>query len=387
MRDDRYDFDINGPDPDWLKELMGDSGGESKPPRHAAPDPEPAPKHAAPDPEPDPVQETVYRPARPATQAEREAAIAARARRGYGGQQPVMRQSADRQQAASRHVSAEQMYENTRHGRRGGSNALLITLIVVLVLGMAFAAWQLGSIFRNYRRDRSAYEELANRAIVDLAEQDEEREETEQAPAEPTVTGGGESFASELPIQVDWTYLRSINSSIVGWLFCPDTVVNYPVVQTEDQEYYLKHGFDGNPNTAGTLFADPGSVAGVIQSNFIIYGHNMKDESMFGTFKNYVNRSYYDAHPTMYYLTPNGNYRVDLICARVTESFVENLPGYFSTLADYQAYINEIAGDAFWVNYDAVTTDLQLISLSTCTTAAGIEDARFIVYGVLVPIR
>ena len=371
MSDDRKNRDY--PEPDWLEELLREKGIE-----------EPAPKHAAPEPRavrPQPTgdsrgSEANIRYIRPDAADD-----------GYYGE-PVMRRGAgahgEREPYA---VRAEQAYESTRRGRRGGSNALLITLIVVLVLGMGFAAWQLGSIFRSYQRDRSAYEELANRAIVDLAEQDEETQsETETVPA-AVPEGGAAHITSEVPITVDWAYLRSINSSIVGWLYCPDTIINYPVVQTSDQEFYLKHGFDGNPNNAGALFADPGSVAGVTQSNFIIYGHNMKDESMFGTFKSYVDKSYYDAHPTMYYLTPTGSYRIDLLCAHVTESFVVNLPGYFSTIGDYQAYINDITSDAFWVDYDAVTTDLQLMSLSTCTTAAGIEDARFIVYGVMVPIQ
>ena len=108
---------------------------------------------------------------------------------------------------------------------------------------------------------------------------------------------------------------------------------------------------------------------------------------MFGTFKYYVNRSYYDAHPIMYLLTPQGSYRVNLMCAHIAESLVTNLPGYFSSTSDYQSYINTITSDAFWVNYNAVTTEKQLISLSTCTSAAGFDDARMLLYGVLEPIQ
>ena len=274
-----------------------------------------------------------------------------------------------------------------RRGRGGSRTAVLMVLIAVLVLGMAFAGWRLASIFLNYRRDRSAYEQLADRAIVALAEPEERTGQSADTAQTDPAARTGTRVTSEVPLTVDWEYLRSINSHIAAWLYCPDTVVNYPVVQVDDMEFYLTHGFDGNPNTSGALFADSNSVLGITQSNYIIFGHNMKDDSMFGTFKYYVEKSYYDAHPVMYLLTPNGNYRIDLLCAHLSEATYDHFPGYFSTDADLMSYIGEITSDSFWVNYDAVGTEHQLVTLTTCTTAAGYEDARFVVNGVLVPIQ
>lgn len=313
-------------------------------------------------------------------------------RRSFADEEPVTRRThapedgahKARQSSRSRAPAAEPPYRGAkRRGRRGGPNKLLIALIALLGLGFVFAAWQLGSIFLNYRRDRSAYEELANNAIVALAERDEQGQTAEQL----VTTEAGERVASEVPLAVDWTYLRSINSNIVGWLYSPDTVINYPVVQVNDHDFYLDHGFDGNPNTSGTLFADRNAAIGVVQSNYIVYGHNMKDESMLGTLKHYVDKSYFDQHPVMYYLTPNGSYRVELICAHIVEGTYDNFPGYFSTISDYQTYLNQITGESFWVNYDAITTEYQLMTLSTCTSAAGYEDARLLVHGLMVPIQ
>ena len=310
-------------------------------------------------------------------------------------QEPVRRAAQPAQRPAARHAPApepqtrrtppRESYESTRRGERrgGGTNKWLIILIVALGLGMIFAAWRLSSFLLNYHRDRSAYNELASSATTILAQPTEQTEEAEVVSG--SVTGG--RVVSELPLSVDWEYLRGLNSDIVGWLYCPDTIINYPVVQSEDHEFYLTHGFDKNPNTSGALFADRNSVLGIEQSNYIIYGHNMKDESMFGTFKNYVNQSYYEQHPTLYYLTPNGSYRIDLICAHVVESTYDNFPGYFSNLGDYQSYINQIASEAFWINYDLITTEYQLMTLSTCTSAAGYDDARFVVHGMMVPIQ
>ena len=407
---DHYGIDFSDLDLDWLESLdrpgsrVSSEPASDKQSSFFTPDLQSTEPEAAPSPQPSarkaavPSEDSVPRQESGVSAGDHASRQAYEARRAAASRPAGSRASAQRQ-APVRRIEPERASapvrssggrntpppDSGRGGRRrsrgGAGGKLLIALIVVLVLGMAFAGWQLSSIFRNYKRDRSAYEEIAARAIIPVSEPDDE----EDLPDEPSQSAA--SVVSEIPFAVDWEHLRSINSDIVGWLYCPDTVINYPVVQSSDMSFYLNHGFDGNSNTAGTLFADYSSVLGIEQSNYIIYGHNMKNESMFGTFKNYVNRSYYEEHPVMYYLTPTGSYRIDLICAHIAESLVDNLPGYFSSLTAYQSYLNTITSDAFWVNYDAVTTDLQLFSMSTCTSAAGFDDARLLLFGVMVPIQ
>ncbi len=266
----------------------------------------------------------------------------------------------------------------------GKTNIPILVLIVLLACGVIFAGWKLASIFLNYHRDRSAYNDIASRAVFTVQGLETDKPDV-IAPTGQTQ----ERFVSEVPLVIDWEVLRAENEDIVGWIYCPDTVVNYPVVQTTDNEFYLTHGFDKASNTSGAIFTDTNAVLGVTQCNYIVYGHNMKDGSMFGTFRKYVDTSYYDEHPTLYLLTPQQNYRIDLICAHMVKATIDNYPGYFSTLADYQTYLNEITSSAFWVNAEAVTTDYQLITMSTCSTtaAAGFEDARLQLQGMLVPIR
>ena len=328
-------------------------------------EPEPAPR-------PSPSQRPEYTPRPRAAAPERPGGNSHRA-------------PAARPNSAPRNSSSwEQAHASRGRGRKSSASAPMIIILVLLIGGMIFAAWQLGSIFLNYRRDRSAYQELAKNAISGLAE----AEDPAAALFTPDPNARPEEVtASEIPFTVDWDYLASINSDIVGWLYCPDTVINYPVVQSSNHDFYLNHGFDGSSNTTGTLFVDRDSVPGIVQSNMIIYGHNMKDESMFGTFKHYVDRSYYEAHPTLYYLTPNQCYRIDLICAHIVEATNENFPGYFSSLSDYNSYLGRITTSAFWVNSAAVTTEYQLLTMSTCTSSSGYSDPRLLVQGMMIPIQ
>lgn len=388
-KDPRFDNDDFSPDwedmgLDWLNDLDLEEPKEPEPVRQRPVETRRRPAEAP----VEPRREQAGRPGRETAGTRRQPERA--------GRQPVERRQAQSGSRAADYERSRQTASPRQTGRVGKSdqpeyrsrrrkknNFPLIAIIVVLVIGMGFAAWQLGSIFLNYSRDRSAYNELASRAISGLAEAEERGEpaasdEQEEEQAETV---------SEVPISVDWDYLRSVNSDIVGWLYCPDTVINYPVVQTSDHEFYLTHGFDGASNTSGTLFADMNSVEGIIQSNYIIYGHNMKDDSMFGTFQEYVNRSYYESHPTLYYLTPGASYRVDLFCAHIVEATEDNYPGYFRSTSDYQTYLNRVSSSSFWVNYDVISTDYQLITMSTCTSASGFSDPRLLVQGMLVPIQ
>lgn len=368
--------------PDWLNDLEPKPEPPSQPETNA--DPSSDDGFFAPAAEPEPESPPASKPDRKQEYASRRSA-----------KEPV-RPSAGTHRSPTTRGSSGASWEQTRssrghrssrgRGRKRSMSAPVLILILLLIGGMIFAAWQLGSIFLNYSRDRSAYEDLANSAISGMAEA-EDTTISASTPDPNTRPDLEDPQVSEIPFTVDWEYLASINSDIVGWLYCPNTVINYPVVQSSDHDFYLDHGFDGQSNTTGTLFADRDSVSGIVQSNFIIYGHNMKDESMFGTFKYYADESYYEAHPTLYYLTPDQCYRIDLICAHIVEATNENFPGYFASIDDYNTYLSRITSSAFWVNTDAVTTEHQLLTMSTCTSASGYRDPRLLVQGMMVPIQ
>ena len=294
---------------------------------------------------------------------------------------PRRPESADRIRAEyEAYQSPEEAYQPVR---RRHTNAPLIALIVILVGGMLFAGWKLGSIFLNYHRDRSAYNELAENAISNLPADSKKPAPADAAEDEQTET----PEISRVPIQVDWNYLRSANSDIVGWLYCPGTIINYPVVQTSDNDFYLNHGFDRQPNTSGTLFADMDSAVGVTMSNLIIYGHNMKDNSMFGSFKEYLDSGYYDQNPVLYFLTPDGSYRIDLFGLHIVEGTTDNFPTFFGTESAYKSYIDSISSTFYWFKSGLVNTGCQMMTLSTCTSAQGYDDARLVLHGTMVPIE
>ncbi len=255
----------------------------------------------------------------------------------------------------------------------------MILLVVVLVCGVLFAGGKLMGIMLDYRRDRTAYDTLAEQALNGLAEMNVTPDPNEQDTSQEETTQSTST--------VDWEYLRGVNGDVVGWLYCPNTPINYPVVQTTDNDFYLHRSFwDKQTNTSGTLFADSVCNIGPNYNNYIIYGHNMKDGSMFASIEKYVDSSYYTEHPYIYFFTPDGDYRVELIAAHITESSMTNYPYYFTDNYDYQVYLNDITSHSFFSTQASVSTEYQLMTLSTCDYSGGYNDPRFLLHGLMVPV-
>lgn len=364
------DWDFS--EPSWLQDEPISFTKENPPEPEPHPEPKPEPIAPTPSAQPNPVRKKPT--AAPARSTPRTEPPASRPEAGSSWEQTRTSARKHRDPAPG----------SRRNRERTPRNPAVIVLIILLIGGMIFAGWQLGSILLGYQRDRSAYNDLAASALGALAEEDDR---TTLLPNSGNNETPENTAVSEIPFTVDWDYLASVNPDIVGWLYCPDTIINYPVVQSEDHEYYLTHGFEGQSSSSGTLFADRDSVVGITQSHMIIYGHNMKDDSMFGILSEYADRSYFEEHPVFYYLTPNGSYRIDLICVTVVSSDLSNFPTYFSSTEDYQSYLNTITSDAYWVNSGAVTTDHQLMTFSTCTYGTQYDDARLLVHGMMVPIQ
>lgn len=125
------------------------------------------------------------------------------------------------------------------------------------------------------------------------------------------------SAATLADFSVDWDALRAVNPDIVGWVYMPDTQVSYPVVHRDgDDSYYLNHDFNGN--TRNMVGAEYGCImlSGENKGDFsdavnVIYGHNMANGSMFAELAHFGDSANFNAHRTIYLLTPEGNYRLN----------------------------------------------------------------------------
>ena len=125
-----------------------------------------------------------------------------------------------------------------------------------------------------------------------------------------------------IPISVDFEALKKANDDIVGWIYCPDTPINYPVVKSKDNTQYLRADLNGKYLVSGTIFADYRNKDIGIDSNYIIYGHNMKNGTMFSDLKKYLDSDLREAHKMIEFQTADGVFLfevTDVIRTNITD--------------------------------------------------------------------
>ena len=251
---------------------------------------------------------------------------------------------------------------------------ICVILTLFLAFSAAFAGYQ---IFREYserRESADTYTDLEN--LISFPEDLPEKEpdeinssesvETEPAPVGPTI---------------DFAGLKEINDDCVAWIYIEDTAINYPVVQGSDNSYYLKHLIDGKWNSAGCIFLDSRGDSDISDRHSIIYGHHMKDGTMFSGLTKYKKQDYYEAHPEGLLITPERTYRIEFFAGYVASVEDSAWKVGFESDADYGTWIKEAKKRSrFTSSLSPAVTD-RVLTLSTCSYE--FDNARFVLHAII----
>ena len=169
---------------------------------------------------------------------------------------------------------------------------------------------------------------------------------------------------------VDFAALKSLNEEIVGWVQIPDTPVNYPVCQHDDNDYYLVHTFLDNYNLAGTVFMDARSHSALDDRTTVLYGHHLKNGEMFACIANYSDQEQFDQLGNVYYISDNGVVHVltPLCCMVVSGYEVEVLQFDFADDASFTQYVQDLISRSRAVSPTATAEGVSHVYLlSTCS--------------------
>lgn len=183
------------------------------------------------------------------------------------------------------------------------------------------------------------------------------------------------------PVTVDFAKLQADNPQVVAWLYCPGTVIDYPVTQGDDNDFYLNHSYAGGEDQSGAIFVDAQCSPGFIDSNSIIYGHSMQDGSMFGGLEAWKDQEYYDAHPVMWLLTPEASYKVKLFSGYTTSAYSGTYTIFRGQGGDFSAYLAECLAQSDFTASEKPEEDSRCVVLSTC--AYDFDEARYVLHGML----
>lgn len=182
--------------------------------------------------------------------------------------------------------------------------------------------------------------------------------------------------------EVDFASLRETSPHIVGWLTCEGTAIHYPVVQGEDNAYYLTHLPDGSYNPGGSLFLDCRAAADFSNAHSIIYGHYMKNGTMFAALAGYKEQDFYDQHPRMLLVTPEERFIVELFSGYVASVDEDAWRLNFSSEKEWAQWLEEAKQRSMFQSDVQPSLQDKVLTLSTCSYE--FENARFVVHGILV---
>lgn len=186
------------------------------------------------------------------------------------------------------------------------------------------------------------------------------------------------------PVLEEFDNLLVKNKSIVGWIQIEDTGIDYPVLQSKNEEYYLDHNVDQEKDNNGSIFIDAQCSIWPRSQNIIIYGHNMKSGKMFGSLDNYKDRKYCEKHPVIRFdtLYEKGKYRVMYVFNDVVHEESEVTFKYYqfidaNSAQEYMSNMKEMAEKSLYETGVESYYGDSLITLSTCDYSEGAE--RFVV--------
>lgn len=248
---------------------------------------------------------------------------------------------------------------NDKGEKKGGVPDFVQRVIIFCLIGIIIVSgYKVFSILSEYRKASKAYDKISEIAKA----------------ATDTFTG-----------EIDWKSLLQINPEVEAWIYLEDSTINYPVAKAADNDYYLHRLIDETYNYSGTIFVDYRCEDDFAGFNTILYGHHMKDGSMFAGLKKFVNESgYAEKHNKFELITPDEKYHLMVFSAYVADATGDTYTLSFDDESEEAVYIsNVLSKSTISTENISVTADDRIVTLSTCVNAEG--DARYVVHGKMVP--
>lgn len=247
---------------------------------------------------------------------------------------------------------------------------LILFFAVLFIVG----AYRIHQQLQEYSKGTSSYTDMEQ--YVSLPEDPEDSEGEQQSGTQSEETVSDISWP-----EVDFAELSEINPDIVAWIYIEDTEINYPVVQGSDNQYYLKHLFSREWNSLGCIFLDSRNKSDFSDRHSIIYGHHMKNGTMFSGLTKYKEQEFYDAHPTILLMTAEQNFRIKVFAGYVTTVNDDAWKIDFDSDEKFEQWFQRTKElSCIKSKITPAVTD-RIITLSTCSYE--FDNARFVLIGII----
>lgn len=266
------------------------------------------------------------------------------------------------------HMQAQIKTELYLQEKKRKRTVVICSFVAVLCLGYVFFYYYL------YARNANEYEHLASLKATETFGKNGNNVHINYTKEEK----------KELVVLEKYEKLFSQNKSLIGWIKIDDTNIDYPVMQTVNNEYYLDHNYNQQYDKNGSIFLDKDCDITNPGSNMIIYGHHMKSGRMFGNLKLFSNKAYYEKHPIIQFDTiyEEGRYQIMYVFRSRIYNEDEIVFKYYqffdaSTPEEFDSNMNEMAKLSLYDTGVTAKYGDRLITLSTCDNSE--QDGRFVV--------
>lgn len=262
-------------------------------------------------------------------------------------------------------------------------------IIVIASLAALTAAFMIFKTARDYKAASDEYDSLRQYASEEVSTTDTVEKVSDIKPIELEEAEERKELKSnenreDFPeMEVDFKALREKNPDTVGWLYVGSCGISYPIVQGEDNDYYMNHTFEGTVNSSGAIIMDYRDDKYLKDWNTFIYGHNMKNGSMFGSLKKLLkDETLYDSDPYIYVYLPGYIYRYKIF------SYYKDKPDskmYWTadTLQEYRQYIRDALSLSVRDLGVETSEENNMVTLVTCS-GSGAGKMRFFVHGEFI---
>lgn len=252
-----------------------------------------------------------------------------------------------------------------------GSRIAIIILIIITILLLCVAGF-LGAKYVKLMNASDSYKKL--RKQVTVIDDDDDKSDVKADSEKASRT-------------IDFSQLEAQNDDVIAWIKVPGTNVDYPVMMAqgnEDTDFYLMHNWDKSYGYPGCIYAEREQDKDFSNFNTILYGHDMKDKSMFSTLHNFYKEDFFKANKTFTIETKDKLYTYKIFAATLFDDR-HLLKSYdYSTKEGREAFLSDIKNTKNdRTHYDDsvdVSADSRIVTLSTCTNS---ETSRFLVIGKL----
>lgn len=263
------------------------------------------------------------------------------------------------------------------------SRLIHLFLYFVLILVFCFSAYRVFDYVMEGKKQTDLNQSIIDEAVVPISPEQNKSEE-ELDPSVQIEQKEEKPALLQPDISVDLDAVKARYPGAVGWIYCPDTVLHYPVMQADNNQYYVDKLPNGATNANGSIFMDCRNQADLSDWNHIIYGHNMINRSMFGILMDYRNPAFFAEHPFMFYFTGTKIYRLEIFAGvhTVASSLFYRLS---TTAEEKESFLSAAKSHSAFSSDVSVTAEDAVMVLSTCSGRVN-EDKRFVVIAKLVSL-